>query len=164
MPLSAFALAEQQKVTIWREREIAGLSAEHLNQLAVVANDEWLALTLRLKDNFLVVYNSSQSPDRVNSMIMHELSHIILGHELTSAGLSEEGYLMPTTYDQEQEDEANWLGGTLLLPRPALLHVRYHAMSDSEISQRYGVSSHMLKWRFRMTGVDYQISHAKRRA
>ena len=63
---------------------------------------------------------------------MHELSHIILGHELASAMFTESGDFVPSTYDQDQEDEAGWLGGTLLLPRPALVWMRRQRMSDDE--------------------------------
>lgn len=161
-PLNGFELARVQKVSVWSESDVAELPAEDVRQLTVDAGDDWLAFTLRLGTDHLVVYNSSQSVGRVNSMLMHELAHIMLGHELTSAGLSEDGYLMPTTYDQEQEDEANWFGGTLLLPRPALLRVRGQNMDDQQIRQRYSVTQEMINWRFRMTGVDYQLANSRR--
>ncbi len=94
---------------------------------------------------------------------MHELSHIILGHELTSASLTADGHFVPTTYDQDQEDEADWLAGTLLLPRPALLKIRSLALTDGQARSTYQVSDQMLKWRLRMTGVDYQIANARKR-
>lgn len=95
---------------------------------------------------------------------MHELSHILLGHKLLSAGLSEDGHLLPTVYDQDQEDEANWMAATLLLPRPALLKIRYLQLTDDEAMKSYGVSKDMLQWRLKMTGVDYQLSNLPRRS
>lgn len=71
---------------------------------------------------------------------------------------------MPTNYDQDQENEADWLAGTLLLPRPALLRIRCRRMSNETAMKHYQVSHEMLTWRFRMTGVDYQIANARRRA
>ncbi len=94
---------------------------------------------------------------------MHELSHIMLGHELASAGMTEDGHLIPSNYDQDQEDEADWLGGTLLLPRPALLAIRRAELTDDQAMFEYQVSSQMLTWRFRMTGVDYQIANARKK-
>lgn len=88
---------------------------------------------------------------------MHELSHIALGHELHSASLSNDGHLIPSNYNQDQEDEADWLGGTLLLPRPALLRIRREGLSDGQAMAKFQASEEMLKWRFRMTGVDYQL-------
>lgn len=94
---------------------------------------------------------------------MHELSHILLGHKLSEAALSEDGHLVPANYNQGQEDEADWFAGTLLLPRPALLDVRKKGLPNSDVRDRYQVSEPMLKWRIRMTGVDYQIANSRRK-
>jgi Zn-dependent peptidase ImmA (M78 family) len=94
---------------------------------------------------------------------MHELAHIILGHELSSATLTDGGHFVPSNYDQDQEDEAAWLGGTLLLPRPALLWMRRQRLSDEEAATHFGVSPDLLRWRIRMTGIDYQLTAAARR-
>lgn len=148
-------------VIVWNESQIDGVAQSDIDQLILVNPLSWSAFTIRVENKFLVVMNSSQSIARTNSVLMHELSHIVLGHELTSASLTEEGHFVPTTYDQSQEDEANWLAGTLLLPRPSLLSVRYRGLSDSEILEEYLVSSEMLKWRVRMTGIDFQLSYGK---
>jgi Zn-dependent peptidase ImmA (M78 family) len=94
---------------------------------------------------------------------MHELAHIILGHELAFAMFSDSGDFTPSTYDQDQEDEAAWLGATLLLPRPALLWMRRRCLSDEEASTHFGVSPDLLRWRIRMTGIDYQLSFGARK-
>jgi Zn-dependent peptidase ImmA (M78 family) len=95
---------------------------------------------------------------------MHELSHIILGHELTTGMFTEGGDFVPSTYDQDQEDEAAWLGGTLLLPRPALLWMRRRRLSDDEAATHFGVSPDLLRWRIRMTGIDYQLGLGARKS
>jgi Zn-dependent peptidase ImmA (M78 family) len=163
-PLSAFALAQNMDVVVWNEQNIEGLSEADFRQLTQEDFDSWSAFTMRVEDRHLVVYNSTQSAARQNSVLMHELSHIMLGHELTSASLTEDGHFVPTTYDQDQEDEADWLAGTLLLPRPALLKIRYSQMTDQSATEYFKVSNQMLIWRFRMTGVDYQILAARNRA
>lgn len=133
-----------------------------LDQLTRNDAESWSAFTIRIGEHHLIVFNSSQSVPRRNSVVMHELSHIILGHELTSASLTEDGHFVPTTYSQDQEDEADWLAGTLLLPRPALLKIRRLGLTDQMATKTYAVSQQMLTWRFRMTGVDYQLDQARR--
>jgi hypothetical protein len=157
-PLSAVEYAAASGVKVWKERGIEGLPPHDLEQLTMRDPDSWSAFTIRIGDRYLVVFNSVQSAQRTNSVVMHELAHILLGHKLMSAGVTDDGHLVPTVYDQDQEDEANWLAGTLLLPRPALLNIRYHGMTDSEAIGFYNVSEDMLRWRFRMTGVDYQLA------
>lgn len=156
--LNAMSLANSLGVRIRKDSDVKGVLPEDLHQLHVVDPETWLAFTIRVKTRFLVVYNSSHTPARTNSILMHELSHVMLGHELSSAKVTEDGYLVPVSYDQEQEDEANWLGGTMLLPRSALLRIRRDGMTDSKAQSHYGASPEMLSWRFRMTGVDYQLA------
>lgn len=162
-PLSAFDLADRFETTLWSEKDISGVGEDDIAQLTSVDADSWSAFTIRIRSSHLVVYNSSQSDPRRNSVVMHELAHIILGHELTSASLTEDGHFVPTSYDQDQEDEADWLAGTLLLPRPALLNIRRAGLADQQASEEYMVSQQMLTWRFRMTGVDYQLENARRK-
>ena len=156
-PLLGIVLAEQMNVVVWNETDVKGLPAADLRQLTVIDGQSWSAFTLRIGTRFLLLYNSSQSAPRINSVIMHELAHIALGHELHSASLSDDGHLIPSNYNQDQEDEADWLGGTLLLPRPALVQLRRDGLSDAQAMDKFQASEEMLKWRFRMTGVDYQL-------
>lgn len=162
-PLHGVDFAKLSGATVWSEREIAGLPEKDLEQLTEKDAMSWSAFTMRVGAEHLVVYNSAQSPPRINSVLMHELAHITLGHELHIAQVSDDGHLIPSNYNQEQEDEADWLGGTLLLPRPALLKIRWQSLTDVQAMELYQASEDMLKWRFRMTGVDYQLGHLKPR-
>lgn len=124
-------------------------------------DDSWAALTMRIGPSNLVVYKPVSSDGRKNNVIMHELAHIILGHELAQACLLEDGSLVPGNFSQDQEDEADWLAGTLLLPRPALMAIRTRRIPDDMACDQYLVSKEMLAWRIRMTGVDYQLSRRR---
>ena len=69
------------------------------------------------------------------------------------------------THNEEQEEEANWLAGCLLLPRAALVTVRRTMRSDEEICFKFGVSAAMLRFGLNVTGVDAQMRgrlHVKR--
>lgn len=160
-PLRGVDLAPKVGATVWSECDIVGLPDVDLKQLTQIDGKSWSAFTLRIRTQHLIVYNSSQSPPRINSVIMHELAHIALGHELHTAHVSEDGHLVPANYNQEQEDEADWLGGTLLLPRPALLYIRREGLPDLQAMLLYQASEEMLRWRFRMTGVDYQLGYRR---
>jgi Zn-dependent peptidase ImmA (M78 family) len=144
-------------IAVWAATTVRGLSEDDRRHLLEVARDEWSAFVLQENNRYLIVFNPHQSPARLNSVLMHELSHIVLGHELAYAKQTADGYFMNGGYDQEQEDEANWLGGTLLLPRPALIWVRGERMTEDEASKHFEVSLEMLRWRIRMTGIDYQL-------
>ncbi|CAJ2772348.1 Domain of uncharacterised function (DUF955) [Burkholderia pseudomallei] len=63
-------------------------------------------------------------------------------------------------YDKEQEEEADWLAGVLLLPRDALVHVKRQGMTDEDVITNYGVSKRMYTYRVSMTGVSRQFRSA----
>ena len=62
------------------------------------------------------------------------------------------------TYDKFQEEEANWLGGALLVPREALLYVLSRNRRNENAALHFSVSTQMIKWRRQMTGVDKQLN------
>jgi len=163
-PLPARDVAQHFDVTIWEPKDVEGISASDRQQLLSAGHEEWSGFTLRVGLRHLVVVNSAQSPRRQNSVLMHELAHIILGHDLASATFADGGEFIPSTYNQDQEDEAAWLGGTLLLPRPALLWMRRGRLSDEDAATHFGVSPDLLRWRIRMTGIDYQLGLVSRKA
>ena len=158
-PLNAKSLADQLSVTVWSVHDVIGVSSETVKVLNDPLDDSWSAFTLRSEIHHLIVYKSFQSKERINSIIMHELSHIILGHKLARARVLSDGSLTPANYDQDQEDEADWLAGTLLLPRPALMNIRHRRLEDEQACSEFKVSHQMLQWRFRMTGVDRQLKN-----
>ena len=156
-PLPAGDVAQFYNVTVWHPHQVSGISSNDVQQLLGPGREEWSGFTLLIGDRHLVVLNSAQSARRQNSVLMHELAHIILGHELALAIFTGDGNFIPSNYNQDQEDEAAWLGGTFLLPRPALLWMRHRRLSDDEGATHFGVSSDLLRWRIRMTGIDYQL-------
>lgn len=162
-PLFAFTLAEHMDLTVWSTTEIDALTDDDLNNLNHRDDDSWSALTMRMGTNHLIVYKDGASAPRINSVVMHEIAHIILGHELADACILDDGSLVPSNFSQDQEDEADWLAGALLLPRPVLMTIRSKRLSNSEVRRRYRVSNDMLEWRIRMTGIDYQLGRKVRR-
>jgi len=88
---------------------------------------------------------------------MHELAHLLIGHSAARADISRDGCLLLNSYDKEQEDEANWFAGALLLPRSAALNIVVERMDSNVAADRYGISTKMLKWRLDATGVRRQF-------
>ena len=141
--------------------ESLDLSPEHARQLLEVDPDSWSGLTLGHAGGTMVVLNSAQVRERQCSTLMHELAHIRLGHVPATVQLSETGMLLLSDYSDEQEDEADWLMGALLLPRVALLRARGAGKSTEQIARSYAVSKDLCIWRLRMTGVDRQLRNRR---
>jgi Zn-dependent peptidase ImmA (M78 family) len=154
--LDAVALAASLKIEVRSVDEVPGLDAHTVAALAA-EDGSWSAITLTNGVKTVVILNSGRSQGRSASDLMHELAHIIIGHIPGRIDITEDGALILNTYERQQEDEANWLAGSLLLPRDALLWIRRQRWDDETAARHYGVSVAMLQYRFNVTGVDYQL-------
>jgi hypothetical protein len=107
----------------------------------------------------VVVVNPLNTAGRQQSDAMHELSHLLLRHETRQ--LERIGDLVFFTCDPDQEEQANHLGATLLLPRPLLVAAHARGLSISGIAEAYGVSDQLAGWRLNSTGVSVQMSRRR---
>lgn len=146
-PLDARRLASHLGVLVWTANEVPGLDRKFLTVLLKDDPDSWSAVTLCTGSKDVIILNSVHSEGRTASDIMHELAHIILGHEPARVEVSKDGFLILSTFDRAQEEEAKWLSGCLLLPREALLLIRRTGLSPQAAAARYGVSVPMLTFR-----------------
>jgi Zn-dependent peptidase ImmA (M78 family) len=110
-----------------------------------------------------IVLNPEHAATRQRNDLMHELAHIDLKHVPTRVDVSPTGMLLLSDYSDEQEQEADWLAGALLLPRDGLVRLRRQSKTVSDVATFYGVSNALCEWRLRMTGVDVQIRRAMAR-
>jgi hypothetical protein len=104
-----------------------------------------------------IVHNDSHHLYRQRSNICHELAHCFLGHECTPP-LTEEG---ERAHHSGIEAEANFLGGALLVPNEAALHILQSGLIHTAQSI-YGVSQPMLHYRLRVSGA--QTIHQRRQS
>jgi len=156
-PLDPWELAKELKVEVWDIRKIQGLSKDALNHLTSAQGDEWSAVTVYIGKRLIVVLNPRHSPARQASNLMHELAHVIRGHAPSSMVHSETGFIM-RTFDEKQEAEAEWLSGSLLLPRAALTYCQTRNVPSDAILDSYQVSQQMLRYRQGVTGITRQFS------
>ena len=160
-PMAVEELARYLDVSLRSVADI-GLSPEDLSQLLEVDQDSWSAITVSVLDKDAVIFNPTHSDGRHSSNVMHELAHLILGHDPTTMFFVGEGELALRGYNADTEGEADWLAGALLLPRDALVHIRKRHIGDDQVSKIYKVSNQMLKYRLRMTGVNQQYGGRSR--
>jgi Zn-dependent peptidase ImmA (M78 family) len=158
-PLDPWAYAAHLKVNILVFEKL-DLPARAARQLTVVDGDSWSAMTIKVNAEFAIVINPAHAITRQRGDLMHELAHIELRHAPTRVEVSNTGLLLLSDFSDEQEQEADWLGAAILLPRNGLVRMRTGRKSTAEIAAYYGVSEALCEWRLRMTGVDVQMRRA----
>jgi Zn-dependent peptidase ImmA (M78 family) len=133
---------------------------EQLEELRELQADAFSAATFRLSDGRrVVVYNPLHSSGRTRSNQAHELAHIALGHTLrTVEKVGDQSFV---TCDVEQEEEADWMGGCMLLPRPVLLRAAYDGKTAAQIAEEHGTSETMARFRLNASGVLVQVGRAR---
>lgn len=161
-PICAFKLCDHLQIPLWQPQDVPGLSKEFVAILLKPGKTVWSATSIPLLEKkYIVIHNPIHSAARQQSDIMHELAHILCGHEVPPGkkltGLS--GFLR--NHDEEQENEAEWLGACLQLPRPALLWALREKMTEVEIADYFQASVEMVRYRVNITGVNKQLSYKR---
>jgi Zn-dependent peptidase ImmA (M78 family) len=159
-PVLPEEIAKLLRIPILKPEELPDLPTDVRHRLQLDHSDAWSAITVSDGKSHLIVLNPTHASTRTNSSLAHEIAHILLGHEPSIMFVMPQSEIVLRTHNKEQEDEANWLSGCILVPREALLRARRLKLADDQICADYGVSPAMLRFRVNATGVDAQMRHS----
>jgi Zn-dependent peptidase ImmA (M78 family) len=110
---------------------------------------DFSAVTIYVGDvRRIVVYNPAHPEGRQANSLCHEIGHILLGHEAEGA-ISRTG---SRDWNPEQEREADWLAGCLLIPREAANIAAQVGMDDAGVAAKFGVSKALASMRMNASG------------
>ncbi len=137
--------------------DIPGMSDQHLRQLLDVDHSGWSAVTVCVDQASVIIHNPRHSRGRQASNIAHEVAHLILEHEPTKLVMSPSGDLVMRSFNEKQEEEANWLAWCILLPRQAIVAALKKTASLDEIADQFGVSETLVRFRVQKTGALIQV-------
>lgn len=157
-PLDPYLLAKHLRINVWTAEQVPDFDPACLKVLTEDDPDSWSAITICTGASDLIIVNPTHSGGRRASDIMHEVAHIIIGHEPARMDVTEDGLLILNMYDKKQEEEAKWLSGCLLLPRDVLLLIRREKLGKEAATDRFGVSTPMLTFRLNVTRLGPQFN------
>lgn len=109
--------------------------------------DSFSAVTVPRGLSTAIVHNDRHHPHRQRSNICHELAHCFLGHE-GAPPLTENG---ERSRDSDQEAEANFLAGVLLITNEGAKSIMMEGLYY-QAQGIYGVSQPMLDYRLKVSG------------
>lgn len=156
--LDVSALAAHYEVVVVGFDQL-GCAVEVLHHFTV---DRWRGVSgylLPVDGELAIVFNPSHPEYRIRSTVAHEIAHLILSHEFSVLLAGDKGC---TFGSEDQEDEANWLGAELLLPRQAARQAVLDGVSLEQVSERFGVSIEMARWRTNVCGGQEILQRARR--
>jgi hypothetical protein len=155
-PLDPYVLAA------WLEIPIIGLSdlvddAPAIAHLLRIEPEVFSAATVFAGSQRAIVHNDAHARVRQISNLSHELAHALLLHPPTPA-LDNNGC---RHWNQDLEDEANWLCGALLVPEAAtMLLAKGRWSTHADAACHFGVSEQMIRYRLNATGALIRIQRA----
>ncbi|MEQ9323397.1 MAG: ImmA/IrrE family metallo-endopeptidase [Polyangiaceae bacterium] len=160
-PLDPRNLAQEMGIPVMSLRDLAGagVSEKSLRRFTHEAPGDFSALTVVLGEYRLIVENSAHFRGRRTNSVAHELSHVLLGHDPSRSTVCDGGRL----WDRQQEGEADWLAGELLIPRKAALRIARNAIGDTAAAEHYGVSVPLVRWRLDHSGARIQARRERER-
>jgi hypothetical protein len=151
-------LAEHLGVEVRSADDFVPLS--DLKRLDEIQPGCFSAATIHLPSGKVVAVTNplNESDARRDSDLAHELAHLILGHQPSQ--VEKIGDLTFFDCDPEQEEEANWLAGCLLLPRPLLLTAAKQGLTAEQVAEANLVSVQMARFRLNTSGVYFQAKRS----
>jgi len=165
-------VARHLKVAVIAADKVLG-SLDPLRTLHQEQPGAFSATTLALPGRTVVAYNpidlggsyinpaEAKSDGRTRSNIAHEFSHLVLGHQVREVQkIADQSFF---TCNAEQEAEANWLAGCMLLPRRLLLAAAYNGETDDDIASTYHVTKQMTAFRMNTSGSRMQAARTQAR-
>lgn len=158
-PLDPWKLAAHLEIPIIGLSEYRVELPECVRQFSSKDQGAFSAVTVFRGPARMIVHNDYHFLGRQASNLAHELSHALLLHPPTPA-LDHRGC---RNWDDEVEDEADWLAGALLVSEEAALAVVRRKLSVEAAAALYGVSPKMMQFRINVTGARVRIARGQRR-
>jgi Zn-dependent peptidase ImmA (M78 family) len=155
--LNPQALAESLEIPIVRLSEFVE-EAPAVAHLLEVEQEVFSAVTVFAGPRRTIVHNDAHARTRQHSNLAHELAHALLLHPPTPA-LDNVGC---RHWDQDVEDEANWLGGVLLIPEPAAMAIAKGHWTATTAAEHFDVSPAMIRFRLNATGAVRRVQRSRR--
>ena len=156
-PLDPFALAKLLAVPVIGLSDFSADAPFAVSHFQTVEAEVFSAVTVFDGARRHIVHNDSHSPGRQASNVTHELGHALLLHD-PSPALDDRGCRL---WNQNIEDEAQWLSGALLVTEDAALSIARGGDSVADAAARFRVSEQMIIYRLNMTGAKKRVARSR---
>jgi hypothetical protein len=147
-PLDPFALAGFLEIPVHPLSDLRDGAAEAVRHLTERDSSAFSAVTIFEGNRKTIWHNDGHALVRQRSNVAHEIAHALLFHTPSS----DPDPIRARPWDRTAEDEAQWLGGALLVSDEAALALARAGTDTITGATRYGVSTEMLTYRLNVTG------------
>lgn len=144
-PFDPYAFAAEYGIPVVQLSDLNGSARDHF----LKADGSALSGALISNGSGLVILeNDAQPLARRRTTMCHELAHVVLEHQF-GVSLSDE---RKCGLGGDQEAEADWLSGEMLIPADGAFRLARANASDEQAAQVYDVSLAVARWRMNHSG------------
>lgn len=158
-PLNPWKLTNLLEIPVMTLREFEDVSELCVRHFTKVEIGAFSAVTVFYGSKRVIIHNDSHSSSRQASNLAHEAAHGLLHHQPAPA-MDASGC---RKWDEEIEEEAEYLAGALLVTEEAALWIVRERISLATAAHQLGVSQHMITYRLNITGARKRILRSNRR-
>lgn len=155
--LDPWRLAEHLEIPIHSLSEFRVRRPGAVSYLLSIEPESFSAMTVFKGRQRLIVHNDAHNRSRQANDIVHELAHAILMHPPTPA-INDRGC---RNWNQDIEDEAQFLSGALLVTPEAAIRTIQNGLSLPMAAERYGVSPSLMQYRINVTGARKRVERLR---
>lgn len=153
-PFDPYALASEYGLPVVQLSELDGAGRDHFLRADGSALSGALIPT---GTGFVVLENDAQPLTRRRTTMCHELAHVVLEHEFGVSLFDER----KCGLGGEQEAEADWLSGEMLIPYDAAVRLARANATDERAAQVFGVSLAVARWRMNHSGARKVVARTR---
>lgn len=157
-PLNPYRLASLAKMHVATVDDIHNLPEEARQQLLIRDPDAWSGGTIGPLPNGwrVVILNPRHSHRRNAATLMEEICHVLLKHTPSRVSVpagNGQGKVAFRDFNAEDEKEAFAVGAATLMPYQVLRQAVEQGLTAEQIAGRYGVSTDLVEYRIKVTGL-----------
>lgn len=155
-----YALADEYGIPVFRLSDLGQDPAarEAAAHYAQDGSATFSAALVPAGNKRIILDNDAHDPRRRRNSVSHEMSHLVLEHEFGQVLLTGDGY---RAFKPDNEEEADWLGGELLIPYAAAERAARLDWADEQVADAYDVSIQLARMRMNYSGARRVVANKR---
>ncbi|WP_428339852.1 ImmA/IrrE family metallo-endopeptidase [Mycobacterium sp.] len=145
-PFDPYAFATEYGITVVQLSGLDGAARDHFLRASGSALSGAL---IPVQTGAIILENDAQPLTRRRTTMCHELAHVVLEHQF---GVSLSADERKCGLGGDQEDEADWLSGEMLIPYDGAIRLARSDATDQQAANVFDVSLAVARWRMNHSG------------
>jgi Zn-dependent peptidase ImmA (M78 family) len=154
VPFDPYAFAENYGIDVI---QLSSLDTEARHEFLRPDGSALSGALIPIGTKMVILENDAQPEPRRRTTMCHELAHVVLEH---SFGISL-GDERKCGLGGDQEAEADWLSGEMLIPYDGALKLARANVEDHKVAQVFDVSLAVARWRMNGSGARTVAARAR---